>query len=400
MISGEQINIISISVDQNISLVRSILYLPVPLNTSNFLDFVSYLIVWWVMELKIFLLKYPCPKHQILKEMFLYTYFTQHCIYSWSVGCLEKCKFTVIVLCMMPIILTCYFFYTELRKVACYLFYVKIRNMYTSVIICSLYNWKTRYSQQGDPYGHDWVPAECDVSIRPGWFWHTDEVPKSALNLLDLFYKSVGRNCLLLLNVPPNSSGLISDKDIEVLREFTKLRSFIFSHNLAENAKLSVSSTRGGLNDSRFESYNVLKEGIDSYWAPRKDQSSWVLYLDFPELATFNVLLVQEPIQMGQRIMEFHLDILNKKGEWQKVAKGTTVGYRRLLLFPEVETYGIRLVIDKSRADPLISYLGIFRDPFTNTNVHSTDVVPKLDFKYWLLSKIQTKLLRWLQSSV
>lgn len=205
----------------------------------------------------------------------------------------------------------------------------------------------------------------------------------------------------MLLNVPPNSSGLISDKDIEVLREFTKLRSLIFSHNLAENAILSVSSTRGGLNDSRFESYNVLKEGIYSYWAPRKDQSSWVLYLDFPELATFNVLLVQEPIQMGQRIIEFHLDILNKKGEWQKVAKGTTVGYRRFLLFPEVETQGIRLVIDKSRADPLISYLGIFRDPFTNTdNVHSTNVVPKLDFKYRFFSKIQTKVLRWLQYSV
>lgn len=258
----------------------------------------------------------------------------------------------------------------------------------------------TKYSQQGDPFGHDWVPAECDVSIRPGWFWHADEVPKSALNLLDLFYKSVGRNCLLLLNVPPNSSGLISDKDIEVLREFTKLRSFIFSHNLAENAIISVSSTRGGLNDSRFDPYNVLKEGIYSYWAPSKDQSSWVLYLDFPELATFNILLVQEPIQMGQRIIEFHLDILNDKGEWQKVAKGTTVGYRRLILFPEVETHGVRLVIDKSRADPLISYLGIYRDPFTNTNIfHSTDVVPKLDFKYRLFSKIQTKLLGWLQSS-
>lgn len=258
----------------------------------------------------------------------------------------------------------------------------------------------TKYSQQGDPFGHDWVPAECDVSIRPGWFWHKDEVPKSGLNLLDLFYKSVGRNCLLLLNVPPNSSGLISDKDIEVLREFTKLRSLIFSHNLAENATLSVSSTRGGLYDSQFDSYNVLEEGIYSYWAPSKDQSVWVLYLDFPDLVTFNVFLVQEPIQMGQRIIKFHLDILNENGEWQEVAKGTTVGYRRLLLFPQVETHGLRLVIDKSRADPLISYLGIFRDPFTNTNnMHATNDVPKLDFRY-KFSKIQTKLLGWLQSSV
>lgn len=86
-----------------------------------------------------------------------------------------------------------------------------------------------RYSQGGDPFGHDWVPAECDVSIRSGWFWHASEVPKSARTLLDIYYKSVGRNCMFLLNVPPNSSGLVSDEDIHVLKEFTELRTSIFS---------------------------------------------------------------------------------------------------------------------------------------------------------------------------
>ncbi|CAK9141681.1 unnamed protein product [Ilex paraguariensis] len=230
-----------------------------------------------------------------------------------------------------------------------------------------------KYSQEGDPYGHDWVPAECDVSIRPGWFWHVSEVPKSAMTLLDLYYKSVGRNCLLLLNVPPNSSGLISDEDIQVLREFSELRRSIFSYNLAKNALLSASSTRGDLEDSRFGSHHVLEEGIYTYWAPNGNQSDWVLYLNFQEPVRFNVLQIQEPIQMGQRVIEFHLDILNKNGNWKKVINGTTVGYRRLLSFPKVESNRLRLVIDRSRADPLISYLGIYMDPFSIlSNIYNT----------------------------
>ncbi|KAK6119913.1 hypothetical protein DH2020_046345 [Rehmannia glutinosa] len=221
------------------------------------------------------------------------------------------------------------------------------------------------YSGEGDPFGHDWVPAECDVSIRPGWFWHPSEVPKSAITLLDLYYKSVGRNCLLLLNVPPNSSGLISQEDIQVLQEFSEIRSSIFSHNLAKGASILASSTRGNPNDSRYSPHNVLEDGIYSYWAPDEAQSDWMLYINFQEVITFNVLLLQEPIQMGQRIIQFHLDFLNEDGEWEVVTSGTTVGYKRLLLFSSVKTSHLRAVVDKSRADPLISYLGIYMDPFS-----------------------------------
>ncbi|KAL7153949.1 hypothetical protein ABFS83_04G201900 [Erythranthe nasuta] len=223
----------------------------------------------------------------------------------------------------------------------------------------------TDYSIGGDPFGHDWVPAECDVSIRPGWFWHPSESPKSALTLLDLYYKSVGRNCLLLLNVPPNSSGLISQQDIQVLKEFSDIRDSIFTLNLAKNATISANSTRGETDDSRYGPRNVLEEGIYSYWAPNGSISEWILYLDFEEVVTFNVLLLQEPIQMGQRIIEFHLDFLNEGGEWEVVTGGTTVGYKRLLLFPSVKASRLRVVIDESRADPLVSYLGIYFDPFS-----------------------------------
>ncbi|XP_010031400.2 alpha-L-fucosidase 1 [Eucalyptus grandis] len=237
-----------------------------------------------------------------------------------------------------------------------------------------------QYSRSGDPVGQDWVPAECDVSIRPGWFWHASEVPKSARILLDIYYKSVGRNCLLLLNVPPNSLGLISEEDVQVLQEFNELRRLIFDENLAKSALLSASSTRGGMmNNSRFSVENVLKEGIYSYWAPEENRSDWTLYLRFQEKVKFNVLQVQEPIQLGQRVIQFHLKTLNDRGEWRQVINGTTVGYQRLLQFPMLETQELRFVIDKSRADPLISYLGLYVDTFsilteTSTNTSQTHV--------------------------
>lgn len=220
------------------------------------------------------------------------------------------------------------------------------------------------YSSRGDPYGHDWVPAECDVSIRPGWFWHSSELPKSALTLLDIYYKSVGRNCLLLLNIPPNSSGLISSEDIQVLQEFAHIRSSIFSHNLAKDAVIKASSTRGSINSTQFCPARVIEEGIYTYWAPKENTSKWVLYLDFKQSVSFNVLQVQEPIHMGQRVAQFHLYSMND-GKWEEVVNGTTVGYQRILQFPKVESLKLRFVVDKSRAEPLISYLGLYVDPFS-----------------------------------
>ncbi|KAJ1425904.1 hypothetical protein SESBI_10624 [Sesbania bispinosa] len=222
------------------------------------------------------------------------------------------------------------------------------------------------YEKHGDPDGPDWVPPVCDVSIRPGWFWHASESPKSARSLLDIYYKSVGRNCQLFLNVPPNSSGLISAEDIQVLQEFTELRNSIFSHNFAVSASLNASSTRGGFQDSHFSPYNVLEEGMHTYWAPEENQSTWILYINLQQLVSFNVLQLQEPIHMGQRVIEFHLEALCQDGVWKRVINGTTIGYQRLLLFPKLKSQYLKLVVDKSRADPLISYLGIYMDPFTS----------------------------------
>lgn len=221
------------------------------------------------------------------------------------------------------------------------------------------------YNQDGDPYGRNWVPAECDVSIRPGWFWHNSERPKSALTLLDIYYKSVGRNCLLLLNVPPNSSGLISEEDIQVLQEFTNLRKTIFSHNLAQDAIVNSNSTRGGSIYPKFAPMNIFQDGIYTYWAPEENESNWELLFDLNKSIQFNVIQIQEPIQMGQRVIAFHIDVL-QNGEWRRLVDGTTIGYKRLLQFSMTEAQFVRFVVDKSRDVPLIAYFGLYLDLFSN----------------------------------
>ncbi|XP_066343640.1 lysine-specific histone demethylase 1 homolog 3-like [Miscanthus floridulus] len=231
------------------------------------------------------------------------------------------------------------------------------------------------YSRSGDPFGQDWVPAECDVSIRPGWFWHASEKPKNATTLLDIYYKSVGRNCLLILNVPPNSSGLIANEDIQVLQEFTEIRRAIFSQNFAANASVTANSVRGGQDNLQFAPSKVLEDGIYSYWAPQEGQTCWEMLFDLGQSTSFNMLQLQEPIQLGQRVIEFHVAILIDE-LWQTIVEGTTIGYKRLLLFPVIESQYLKLSIDSARADPLISFFGVFMDPFLSRHSLRNHVKP------------------------
>lgn len=196
--------------------------------------------------------------------------------------------------------------------------------------------------------------------------------------------------------MPPNSSGLISAEDIKALQEFKELRNSIFGNNLVKQAHVSASSARGGLTDHQFSPEKVLEEGIFSYWAPDKKQSRWILYFEFKEPINFNVLEVQEPIHMGQRVIEFHLDVLDSSGEWRTVIRGTTVGYRRLLvLYPTVESHYLRLVIDKARAEPLISHVGVYMDSVSIFSHGSTEKRSKKSY----ISKVLQQVHQYLSAS-
>ncbi|CAI9092119.1 OLC1v1027285C2 [Oldenlandia corymbosa var. corymbosa] len=223
------------------------------------------------------------------------------------------------------------------------------------------------YLNTGDPRGTNWIPPECDVSIREGWFWHKSESPKNLTHLLHIYYNSVGRNCVLLLNVPPNTTGLISETDVHRLKEFRAALDGIFSTNLAENCSVLASSQRGGKGGS-FGPENVVdSDHLWTYWAPRDDntQHHWIEFRPTSDggRLRFNVVRIQEAIGLGQRIHRHEI-----YADGKIIANGTTVGHKKLHRLENgvVEATRVTIKITGSRATPLISSVGLHLDSFWN----------------------------------
>ncbi|CAA7403643.1 unnamed protein product [Spirodela intermedia] len=223
------------------------------------------------------------------------------------------------------------------------------------------------YLNGGDSAGTEWVPPECDVSIRDGWFWHEDERPKELNQLLDVYYKSVGRNCVLLLNVPPNTTGLVADADVRRLREFRGAVDAIFTSDLAKAAAAKASSQRGG-KDGLFAARNVLDGDDGTYWAAEDGRGGddeevihWIQLGEMNDSVAFNVVRIQEPIGMGQRITRHEVLADGRV----IVPDGTTVGHKRLhRLAQPVRARRVRIRIVGSRGPPLLSAVGLHYDPF------------------------------------
>jgi alpha-L-fucosidase len=206
-----------------------------------------------------------------------------------------------------------------------------------------------------------WYPAETDVSIRPGWFYHEEENGKikTPEKLLDIYFHSVGRNSVLLLNLPPDKEGLIDESDVRVLKEWKKLRDQIFNKNLIKKARITCANG--------IRSGAILDGQYDTYWTTGGNDTTSVIELSLQKPGTFNVLLLQENIAVGQRIEKFELDYWNGHA-WEKAAEGTTVGYKRLLQFNSVTTDKVRLQILSSRLNPTIAELGLYYNPVPQKN--------------------------------
>ncbi len=213
----------------------------------------------------------------------------------------------------------------------------------------------------GDRPGTHWVPAECDVSIRPGWFYHAGEDAKvrTPRNLMDLYFVSVGRGASLLLNVPPDRRGLIHENDVKSLREFRRLLDATFAKDFAQGAKATADNVRG--KDSRFAAGNVLDGKRDSYWASDDGVTVPELVLDLGKPVTFNIVRIREYLPLGQRVEAFSLDQW-KDGQWVEFGKGTSVGNCRLVRGDAVTTDKVRLRIVKSPVCPAISEVGLFAE--------------------------------------
>lgn len=208
--------------------------------------------------------------------------------------------------------------------------------------------------QLANAAGLVWYPAETDVSIRPGWFYHSaeDGKVKTPKQLMDIYFTSVGRNGVLLLNIPPNANGLIANADVKNLLGFAELMKKTFGNNLAKNAKITSSNIKGANNlfDGKMETFATTTG---------KDTTA-VIQFELTKTQTFDIIALQENIAVGQRIEKFSAEYLD--GEiWRTFAVGTTVGYKRLISFKQITTNKIRFNIQSSRLNPTLAEFGIYK---------------------------------------
>jgi len=211
----------------------------------------------------------------------------------------------------------------------------------------------------GEENGNKWIPAEVDVSIRPGWFYHESENDKvkSPTELFNIYLKSVGRGSNLLLNIPPDRRGLIHENDVKSLLGFKKLLDEAFPQNLAKKSKISASSYRGNSKD--FSPKNLIDGNKETYWATNDNIKSASIILDFKKPTEVEYVVIQEYIKLGQRIKSFSIEIF-KNNQWETVAKGTTIGYKRIMKIEPAQTQKIRINFTDSKACPVISNIEVY----------------------------------------
>lgn len=217
----------------------------------------------------------------------------------------------------------------------------------------------------GERPGTAWIPAECDVSIRPGWFYHAaeDAKVKTPEQLMDLYFASVGRGACLNLNIPPDRRGRIHEKDVESLVEFRRRLDATFGRDFTRGGRWTPSQQRGGAKVSEYSARNLGDGKKDTYWTTDDGVTTAEVVVELRRPSTFNVVSVREYLPLGQRVEAFALDHWSN-GHWVECAQGTSIGNRRLVrLKDDVTTDRVRLRITKAAATPAISELGVYATP-------------------------------------
>lgn len=209
----------------------------------------------------------------------------------------------------------------------------------------------------GNIYGKNWIPAECDVSIRPGWFYHKkeDSLIKTPKELFEIYLKSVGRGANLILNVPPDTRGLITQFDSASLIGFKNLRDESFSNDLSKKStiyfifdnKKKITKKFNDKNDRSFETITST------------ESQSIRIVLNQP--GKISCIVLKENLTNGQHCAKFKLKILDKDHHLIKEIEGTTIGHKRILTFPEIEAAYIEFSIESQKGPTNIEKLSIFR---------------------------------------
>ena len=209
-----------------------------------------------------------------------------------------------------------------------------------------------------------WYPAEINVTIlaNGAWFWAPQKHPRSLSELVDIYYRSIGRNGNLILNLSPDSRGLIPDDQLEAMSKMSQIIKDSFATDLAAGGKLSADNSNSANDPSR-----ALDGNLDTWWEAAPGHTNGAVTLTLPKADTFDVVSLQEAIDhRGQRIESFAIDAWNGS-DWAAVEKIssdtlTTVGHRRLIrLKSPVTTSQVRIRITGSRMEPTLAEIGLFK---------------------------------------
>ena len=210
--------------------------------------------------------------------------------------------------------------------------------------------------------GNQWTVPEADARITSGWFWGTQKnTPKSMEELGDMYFNSVGNNATLLLNVPPNNQGTVDEAILNRVTEFGKNIQETFKVNLAtqDGASVQASEVRG--KDVDFKPGNTIDGDDKTYWTTDGNEGS--LLIDLGENKTFDVVSIEEAIQLGQRINHYKVEYRKgSEGAWTTLDEGETIGAKRLCRAGAVNAQQIKITVSTPEGKvPVISEVGVYK---------------------------------------
>jgi alpha-L-fucosidase len=211
--------------------------------------------------------------------------------------------------------------------------------------------------------GKQWIPFEGDVSLRPGWFYHAEQngQVKTVAELFNIYCKSVGHGGALDLGLSPTTEGILHPKDVSTLAAFGKLLQQVFAHNLAREAKISLSNVRNN-QQHHYGEANLTDASRYSYWATDDNIHQATAQLNFKKPAHFSIIQLRENIKLGQRIDSAGIDIF-KNNKWEELAKATSIGSNRIIRLLQPQTAAkIRIRIYAPVAIAL-SEIGLYLEP-------------------------------------
>lgn len=212
--------------------------------------------------------------------------------------------------------------------------------------------------------GNHWTVPEADARITSGWFWGTQKnTPRTLTNLAEMYFRSVGHNATLLLNVPPNNEGKVDQAIQDRVVEFGQNVQDTFKTNLAkaDGTTITASNVRG--NDIDFKPGNAVDDDDATYWTTEEGTTSGSLTIKWDSAKRFDVVSIEEAIQNGQHINDYKVEYKeNDNANWQIMESGVTVGSKRLIRTSPISATQVRITVGTSTGKvPQLSEVGVYK---------------------------------------